>query len=321
MTRPANLLALCAALPVEAGDDVPEWIHLLPAGEIRTVDGRGPYRAASLAELAAVSLQSGQKLVLDECHASDVAWKHSGSAPARGWIVALEARDDGLWGKVEWTPTGKQLMAEKAYAGISPVISHDTNGRVLRLLRASLTNTPNLQGLTALHSEETSMDWKAKLIELLGLDSEADDAAIDAALTAKMTQTSAHSVEQILTHPTVVALQNQVNDLSAQVTAANESRARDAATAFVDAAIAEGRVGLKPVRDDYIALHMTDADKAKKLVEAMPKIGGSVIQGDPPAAVDGALTADDRQVMALFNISEEEYRASQASLGQKKEAL
>lgn len=321
MTRPASSLALCAALPVEAGEDAPEWVHLLPAGAVTTNDGRGPYTVASMAALAEASLKPGQKLVLDECHSSDLAWKVSGSAPARGWIVALEARDDGLWGRVEWTPTGRQLMAEKAYAGISPVIHHDKYNRVHLLLRASLTNTPNLQGLTALHSEDNTMDWKAMLIELLGLDSAADDAAIEGALKNKMAQPALQSVD-LLTHPTVVALQSEITNLTTKLNSVTEDQSRKDATAFVDAAIAEGRAGLKPVRDEYIALHMRDAGQAKKLIEAMPKLSGTVLDGgDPPAAKDGALTAEDRQVMALFNISEEEYRASLTGAGQKKEAL
>ncbi|MGY6517055.1 phage protease, partial [Vibrio parahaemolyticus] len=74
------------------------------------------------------------------------------SAPARGWIVALQARRDGIWGKVEWTPEGRKLVP--GYRGISPVIRHDKqSGRIDAILRASLTNTPNLSGLVTLHSE------------------------------------------------------------------------------------------------------------------------------------------------------------------------
>ncbi|MGG8896324.1 phage protease, partial [Escherichia coli] len=80
---------------------MPEWINLLPAGAARTVDGRGPYTVASMAALIAASLQDGQKLPLDENHATDKGAVLGLPAPARGWIVALEAREDGLWGKVE----------------------------------------------------------------------------------------------------------------------------------------------------------------------------------------------------------------------------
>jgi len=48
-SAPPDAVALCAALglpeqaPGSAAPAAPEWVHLLPAGEIRTEDGRGPY--------------------------------------------------------------------------------------------------------------------------------------------------------------------------------------------------------------------------------------------------------------------------------------
>ncbi len=115
MTRTSSLVALCSALALPIGDaangdGVPEWVHLLPAGVVRTVDGRGPYHCTSLQSVA--DLLGGKRLPIDENHATDKGGKALGMpAPARGWIVALEARDDGLWGQVEWTGEGRKLMA------------------------------------------------------------------------------------------------------------------------------------------------------------------------------------------------------------------
>lgn len=148
-------IALCAAVALPAfGNDVPQWVHLLPAGQVRTVDGRGPYIVSDMAALASASLKAGQKLPIDENHATDKGAVLGLPAPARGWIVALECRESGLWGKVEWTAPGRQLMVDKAYVGISPAVLHTKDNRVVGVLRASLTNTPNLQGLTTLHSAE-----------------------------------------------------------------------------------------------------------------------------------------------------------------------
>lgn len=323
MTRKTPTLAaqtaLCAAVPIADDAGVPEWVHLLPAGAIHTHDGRGPYRVASMAAIAG-ALRAGEKLPLDECHSTDKAAPLGLPAPARGWIVELQERADGLWGRVEWTEEGRRLMAGKAYRGISPVIMHSQDNRVLGVLRASLTNTPNLVGLTALHSEETSMDWKAKLIELLGLDGTADDDAIKAALSAKMTATAPQSA--VIEHPAFVALQSELTQASQALAELRGERKRDAATAFVDAAIVEGRVGLKPVRDEYIELHMQDPDRARKLIAAMAKVEpGAVIEGDAPAVKGDDLDATDRQVIALMGIDEDEYRASLKASGQKKEAL
>jgi phage I-like protein len=153
-------------------------VHLLPAGAaIETVDGRGPYRVADLARLAADSLGAGDRLPIDEAHATDLAAPEGRPAPARGWIVGLEARADGVWGRVEWTETGRQLLAEKAYRFLSPVIRHLKDGTVTAILRAALVNTPNLRGLAALNSQEPTMDFLAKLRAALGLKDDADEAA------------------------------------------------------------------------------------------------------------------------------------------------
>lgn len=323
MTRSPSSIALCSALPLADDAGVPEWVHLLPAGLVRTNDGRGPYTVASMSAIAA-GLKDGERLPIDECHAIDRAAPLGLPAPARGWIVELQARDDGLWGRVEWTEEGQRLMAGKAYRGISPAILHDKAKQVLGVLRASLINTPNLVGLTALHSEETSMDWKAKLIELLGLDSNADDASIETALQAMKTKGAGVDLcsEDILALPAVVALMGQVTDLTNKLNTVTDNQTRAAAEAYVDGAIAAGRAGLKPVRDEYVSLHMAKPEQAVKLIEAMPVLKGTMIQGEAPASVDAAgLDATDRQVMALFGVDEETYKADLASRGHKMEAL
>lgn len=316
-----NAVALCSAVPLAADGTAPEWVHLLPAGTIRTNDARGPYTVASMSALAA-GLKDGDRLPIDECHAIDRAAPMGLPAPARGWIVELQARDDGLWGRVEWTDEGQRLMEGKAYRGLSPAILHDKAKNVLAVLRASLINTPNLVGLTALHSEDNTMDWKAKLIELLGLDGNADDAAIETALHGKMDGAKALCSEDVLALPAVIALQSQVADLTTQLNTVTDAQSRGGAETFVDAAIAAGRVGLKPVRDEYIALHMKDSAQAEKLIGAMPVLKGSTITGDlAPGSDEGNLEAVDHQVMALFGVDEETYAASLSGRGQKKEAL
>lgn len=324
MKRKTSLLqALCSVVAMPHGDGVPDWVHLLPAGAVRTMDGRGPYSVKSLQAIATASLPAGGKLPIDECHAIDRAQPLGMSAPARGWIVELQAREDGLWGRVEWTPTGRQLMEDKAYVGISPAILHTQQGQVLQVLRASLTNTPNLQGLTSLHSENTTMDWRTKLIEQLGLDGEADDAAIQAALSAKTSAVQTEHSQNLLQHPAVLALQSEVADLTGRLQGLQEDGKRAAATAFVDAAIAAGRVGVKPLREDYIALHMENADRAQKLINAQPAVIGTAVADGAVSHGEGTggLTAEDRLVMSTFGIDEAAYRESLVAAGLMKGAI
>lgn len=168
---------------------VPEWIHLAPAGTFSGVDGRGPFRIEDAAAVIAESMKAG-KLPVDENHATDLAAGNGGPAPARGWIIAMEARADGIWGRVEWTGTGRGLLEDMAYRGISPVLlTAKDGGRVLRILRAALTNDPNLT-LTSLHSRSETMDLLSRLRQVLGLKA---DAAEDAVLTSVSAHVAAAS--------------------------------------------------------------------------------------------------------------------------------
>ncbi len=121
-------------IPAAAG--VPDWVHLTPAGTFSGQDGRGPFTIKDAEDVIRSSMEVG-RLAIDENHAIDVAGRQGQPSPARGWIVEMQARPDGLWGRVEWTSAGKALMEDKAYRGISPVIvARKNGGAVVKLLRA-----------------------------------------------------------------------------------------------------------------------------------------------------------------------------------------
>ena len=287
---------LCSALPLPDGGGAPEWLHLVPPGEVRTADGRGPYRVKDPAALVAASMNAaGGKLVLDENHATDLIAPKGGSAPARGWITELQSRADGIWGKVDWTGEGRRIAEDRQYRGVSPVILHDRGGAITAILRASLTNTPNFTGLASLHHQESDdMGLRETLIGALGLDSAADDAAIVAAAQAGKESGGAVALQAALAPIAKVAgvpenadaaavlagvqqlasrrEDGRVTALQSELATLKEDRSRDKATAVVDAAIAAGRVGLKPVRDEYIAMHMAEPVRTEKLIAAMPTL-------------------------------------------------
>lgn len=161
------------------------------------------------------------------------------------------------------------------------------------------------------------MDFRKMLIETLGLDGEADDAAIMAAIKEKMGKADAKSDEVALNaavstalqsalgpiaavvgvaadadatavlagvqkfkagssdSQAVTALQSELVGVTTQLNALQQERARDKAVAFVDGAIAAQRVGVKPLRDTYITMHMEDAARTETLINAMPVLSGS----------------------------------------------
>jgi phage I-like protein len=343
-TAPAGSVALCGPVAMAGDGGAPEWVQLLPAGEIATVDGRGPYRVRDAVTLAAASLPSGDRLVLDENHATDLAAPKGEPAPARGWIVALQARADGIWGKVEWTADGARLVGERAYRSISPVIRHLADGTVTAILRASLVNKPNLRGLAALHQENDMDKLLEQLLKALSLPAEttaeqlvqkvtalhaaqdtsatalqaalapiakavglAETADADAVLTG--VQGIAATAAGKATPEALQALQAELTGLGTQLNQLKSDGAKKAAETFVDGAIRAGKVGVKPLRDHYIAMHMTDASRVEKEIGALPALGPSGALETPPESKNGevSLNAEQRQAAKLLGVSEADY--------------
>lgn len=354
MSKTAPTFAHLAAQDIApaTGDGVaPEWIHLLPAGpQIETGDGRGPYSVADLQAIIDASFLDDDRLPVDENHSTDIAAPNGGASPARGWITAMEARKDGIWGKVDWTEAGRDLVASKAYRGISPVIALAKQKRktvVLAILRASLVNNPNLRGLTALHSQqqqqETDMNFMQRMAKLLGLaeDATEDDIAdavsklgkgepasteLQSQLTAlgvslglpndadpsKVTTAAQSAVTQHTA--TVTALQSQVDGLTASLAEVQDAGAKQKAVAFVDGAIANGHVGVKPSRDTFIEMHSNDPDGTEAIINGLPVVAKTTTSGSPPAAKTvTSLNAEQQQVATALGIPEADYAATLAA--------
>lgn len=337
---PSLTPALMAAMPLTAPAEgvVPDWIHLLPAGAIQTQDGRGPYSAP---DLAAIVAASGGKLPIDENHAIDLAAPEGRPSPARGHIVELQARADGLWGRVEWTASGRALMADRAYLGVSPVIAHDPGNRIHAILRASLTNHPNLKGLTTLHHQENRMSLAARLAQVLGLDAATgDDTLVDRITSLHQAQTTTTALHSSLSRigvalgvtqdaqpdaieaaakaagktgaDLVPALQAENATLKTRLDTLETDRARDKAVAFVDGAKAAGSTAINQGnRDEFIAMHMQDATRTEKLVNSFPKLTPGA---QPVVETQVALQSDSRDLTARARKHQAEQRAAGVEL-------
>lgn len=346
---PPLQIALAAAVDLPSDGEVPDWVHLIPAaqGEVRTFDGRGPYRVNDAQAIVAASFEDPRGLPIDENHSTYIAAPKGQSAPARGWIKAMEVRPDGIWGRVEWTDAGRELVASRAYRGLSPVLMHDKAGAIQRITCASLVNRPNLQGMHTLN-QETTMSFMEKLAQLLGLAADASEAQIlkaakskiddaegpndpdkasegkeaaQAALTeigAALGVEGAADVQTIIAAAKaatsakpaeIAALQSEIADLTTRLNTVTEGTARQAATAFVDGEIKRGRVGLKPLRDRYITMHMSDAAGTEELINALPVIGRSGVLPTPPARKDGevSLNAEQADAARLIGVDPKTY--------------
>lgn len=334
------------ALPALAeGQAAPDWVHLLPApadGKIGTTDSRGPYLVADAAALIAASFAHTARLPIDENHSTDLAAPRGEPAPARGWIIGMEARPDGIWGQVEWNAAGSDLVIGKAYRAISPVILHDAAKNIHSILRAGLVNRPNIRGLTALHQQETDMNpsQMQELARKLGLAEDATFEAILAAIGGKASDTAmqsaltevgvalgvAHGAEvaaivaaaksaKTATPAAITALQSEIADLTTQLNGVTEAQKRTAAEAFVDAQVKRGNYSAKALKDHYVAMHMADPVRVEKELGAMPVLTASGTSIIPPAPKDGtvSLNAEQLAVAKMLGISPKDFAADVAA--------
>jgi len=124
----------------------PQWAHLLPNGTFSGVDGRrGTFQVDDPQKIIDASLPvGGRPIPVDYNHLlfSDQA-NHNPEAIAAGWIDRLEARADGIWGHVEWTPKAAKMISDREWRYLSPVIL-DRDGVVIKILGVALVNRPNL---------------------------------------------------------------------------------------------------------------------------------------------------------------------------------
>lgn len=193
LTEPENIVAV-----------PPEWIQLLPAGEFRGRDGRGPYRNDDPEAIirATVAYQAGADMPMDYDHQLEYSARNGQPAPASGWIVELKNQFGGaVWGRVRWTEKAAAHIKAREYRYLSPVFRHTADGRIVRIESAALTNVPNLD-LVALasrqrgdeaqpHTREEDMDLKKMLTGILGLPADSADDAVTAKVQGLVT--AAHS--------------------------------------------------------------------------------------------------------------------------------
>lgn len=356
MGRSTHTTALMSAIRLPQAEGAPEWVHLLPAGTngvIETDDKRGPYAYGNAAEIIAASFSLHDRLPIDENHATDLAAPKGQPAPARGWITAMEERQDGIWGKVEWTTHGAELVSSRAYRDISPVILHDTSKQIRVIPRASLVNQPNLRGLASLHQKENDMDLRGQLIEMLKLGEDASDADIMKALKDGKADDKTPALQSAMSQVGVALglkddaapddiiaaaqsaqagaaaddgkdgliaeLQSSVTQLTTKVSELQGGISAGASEAFYEKALKERRSGVGPASKQYwTSLHQKDPEQAEAMIKVMPCLDASGTTLLPPEAKDGtiALQSTQKSVASLLGLSEEDYANQAKKVGE-----
>jgi phage I-like protein len=157
----------------------PSEVQLIPYGRHSTSKGDFVLDRNSV-DAIIKDFQSRQNdMVLDYEHQTLTG----SEAPAAGWIKRLINRgSDGIWAVVQWTPRAIEYLRNREYRYISPVfLKRASDGRVMRLINAALTNQPAIDGMVPVVNKQLNAEEKRKeermekLFELLGLKTDATE--------------------------------------------------------------------------------------------------------------------------------------------------
>lgn len=136
---PVALFASAVDLPAAVGATLPDWIRIAPNGALNCRDGR-TYTLDPKALVARFNAD-GVEIPVDLGHAT----VRGNDAPALGWIDQLDARGDGLWGKVrEWLEGGRAVLAARTHRYVSPAFHYNDEGAATWLHSVALVAAPAL---------------------------------------------------------------------------------------------------------------------------------------------------------------------------------
>ena len=324
----------------ENGDDdggpkyaVPEWIPMTPNGPI--VQGRDR-RAFQMDDPQGAIDATTFPIALDWDHGSvNAMWKDGdkpGKAAAR--ITEMQKRDDGIWGRCEWTADGYASVEKGEYLYISPVFlirwSEDEDlPEVKYFTSAALTNNPNL----TLPSLNQRSDFVSK--HNPGV---VDPPAAPPASEPAPAEPAANAVGDTVPRAHYDALVETVNGLRGEIAsmrqehAAERQRLEDerkaeretAINTIVDQAIADGQV--PPAAKDYYLAQCrkeNGLEEFRNFIATAPKLlqnsglDGAAPPADPTPAPNASagqaagrpteLSAEQKRMAKAFNVSDEAY--------------
>lgn len=130
-----------------ADNAVPQWIQLLPdTNEFTAIDGR-EFIIKDANEIITLSTRKNVELHIDYEHS--IRDKSKELKPAAGWIKELAIKNNAIWGDVEWTPKATQMITNKEYRYLSPLLSTvptiDGKHMISKIVNVALTNHPALE--------------------------------------------------------------------------------------------------------------------------------------------------------------------------------
>jgi phage I-like protein len=302
-------------------DALPEWVELIPSGQVVGRDGRSWSNSNPQGIIDAFN-SLGMDLPVDIEHATELKAPRGEAAPAAGWIKALENRTGSIWGRVEWNPTGRELVGGKQYRYLSPVILYQKDsGLIAGLTSVALTNRPNLN-LQALNHQTGSAEppkEKGMLKALLAALALPEDATADQAL-AKITalKTDLASATNQMQNPSLNKFVPRADYDAVLLRATNAEQAVQAVQqkqldgeieTAINAALAAGKI--TPATKEYHKAQCAQEGGLQRFADfcaAAPVIGdpSGLDKKTPDGDQQTALNAEQTKIAGMFGNTAED---------------
>lgn len=288
-----------AAAAAKAG---PEWIKVTPRGKFTARDGRifdvDPELLASRFATDAVDLP------VDVDHATVKKAMFGDAAPAVGWISRLEARPDGLYGKVEWLDEGLRVLSARSHRYVSPTLKTDDHGRAYWLHSVALVAAPAASMPAVASADLTTPTEKTMLKAIaaaLGLTEDAAEASCLSAITSLKSRIDPAVHQEAL---------NRIQALSADLETRTKADHQTKVDALLDDALKAKKIA-PAQRDSYAALCAT-ADGLAQVTALLGTMTAALtpsgLDNRDPGSDVATLSAEDRVTMKQLGLTEEEYR-------------
>lgn len=305
MTGIAVLDAYAADPDAAAAKRGPEWIKIAPRGRFTARDGRSFEIDPEL--LVSRFAADGVDLPIDIDHATVKKAMFGEAAPAVGWISELQARADGLYGRVGWLDEGLRVLSARTHRYVSPTLKTDEAGKAYWLHSAALVAAPaaSMPAVASATLTTTTLKTEPPMLKAiaaaLGLTEDAAEASCLSAIASLKGRIDPAIHNQAL---------EQIRTLTTQIETGRAAQHQAKVETLLEDALKARKIA-PAQRDSYAALCATPEGFAE-----VEKLFGTLGAGLAPSGLDSrlppettaTLSAEDRLVIQQLGLSEEEYR-------------
>lgn len=317
-------------------------IQLFPFGRFYPADGRaegvgGWYVDDSNGYALAESInQLGIDLMIDYEHQTLYLEKNGQGNPAAGWIKQVEYRpNQGLFASVAWTDKAASQIKAGEYRYISPLFIPDSDGRVMQVLNAALTNRPALHNLAeafalshtfnqqqgqpmlkllqqlfdAPNASEAEMMGKLTALSAAKGDSKVALSAVYDELKTQTAQAVALSAQVANPDPTKFVALSQMQAVQTELNTLKAQQAKEKADTLIAQALSDGRLlpAQKEWAENLAQTNLVALSDYLATVTPNAALSGGMQAKEAPTDNVVALSAEELAAAKMLGMSEAEF--------------